>query len=589
MIFLIISFLLSTIFICGMEKTPAIPSAEVLYLQVTKLLAGKDLETTLGNYQIILNLLYAHSEWVKIFKHTTPIIDDLETVQDYRNRKDDDGTFHFVRQFTFEFTELNGYLSQEPNNFLDPFTNKIRKGSNSLFAIRYNTNTPQGIATVLSLGQGITRHPPYSLEHYLTAANKLLSSVNDNEVRTIAGIIKAYVLSILFFDHISHTPFVKSPLTREEHIISIYNLISSSLPYIDALYSKTDQLLLLWESTGAKDSYSFVVTTEFKEFNNKVKQILRDFALLEPAYEELYKKLYKELSSKISSAGRKRLAYMPFKQTLSTDFFTEHTNVPNTLPESITYSIPEPLSEIVSPETKIVQKKIPQKKQQKRKRRKKKNQPQRVQKSSTPEVQETSTLPQALKHVSLQEKTAPPTPTEQVPQLVNTLNLKLSYDERVLQWLDPAYQELHQNDVLYHTAPLILEKYILANNITTTRPHATRQNQLDTSYQSAGEIIYSDGTKKTVIFTLTCDPANICYHAGIEPHSADALIGEYFAKSHWEVNFSFLGNMPAKIRKPTREELASLPYIILKEDAFHVRIYDNINKVTLILYKKLSF
>ncbi len=590
MIFLIISFLLSTIFICGMEKTPAIPSAEVLYLQVTKLLARKDLETTLGNYQIILNLLYAHAEWVKIFKKITSIVEDIETVQDYYAKKDKNGVFYYTTQFTFDFNKPSGYLPMKTAIFKNIFINKISESFDDPYKISYNIITPQGIATGLAIGQGITKHPPKALEYYLEKANKFLSNTtNNDEVMTIAGVTKTIVLANIYANNIEQSPCVKDVLQEKE--LFVYNLISPSLPYINAIYEMTDLLKLFWDQEYAEhaDTGHFFVSKKLKDLNNKIKQILKNFVSFENTYQELYKKLYDDLNLRINRQKKNRRTLMHFKKILSEDFFELEETVPIDLPKTITYSILTPFSQIVSPETKIVQKKVSQKKQRKRKKRKKKNQPQQIQKPITPEAQETSALIQTPEDVSLQEEIPLPTNTEQNLQPITHLQLTHSYDDRVLQWLDPNYQELHPLGVLYHTAPLILEKYIFANNIMSNYKNASHPRQVDTSYQSAGEIIYADGKRETVVFTLTFDPANVCYHVGTDHFSGDEIFAEYSAFHYWKIKPPSPENAPAKIEKPTPQQRGSISYIIEKEDEFHVRIRDLTNNVTLILYKKLSF
>ncbi len=591
MIFLIISFLLSTIFICGMEKTPAIPSAEVLYLQVTKLLAGKDLETTLENYQITLNILFAHAEWVKVFKKIVPIIDDLETVQAYRTQKGNDGVFRFVRQFTYYSDKASGYFPMEAGGFLHILTNKKLNIYTDPYGISYNITTPQGMAIFLSIENAFTKSLHKSLEHYLEIANKLLSTTNEEEVKVLAGILKSTILSIIFYNCVFHAPHLEHILTDYQNIISVYALISPLLPYIEAIHTKLTPLHSCWKATSGHNNDSLFVTKELKELNGTIKQVLQDFSSFEPIYENLYKRLYEELGKKISTSRKNRITLMSFKKILE-QLLKPEANISEALSQTITYTLPTLASKKVLIQTTLPEKKTPEKiekKPKKRKRKKKKNQPtSQAKKPISPEAQESSTLVQTLEQVSLQKKTSPPTPTEQVPQLVNTLNLELSYDERVLQWLDSEYQKTHPVGVLYHTAPLILEKYILANNITTTRPHATRRNQVDRSYQSAGKIIYSDKKQETVIFTLTVDPENICYHVGIDHLAVDTMLGDYFTQSHWTITFPST-NSPVKKEKPTPQQLGSLSYIIEKEDEFHVRIKDLTNNVTLILYKKLSF
>lgn len=295
----------------------------------------------------------------------------------------------------------------------------------------------------------------------------------------------------------------------------------------------------------------------------------------------MYEKLYKNLTDKITSTGRKRTTYMHFKKT-SDKFFGPRIQIPLVLPETITYTdVTEPtkLSE------KITQ---PQKKTKKTRTRKRKKKSQ-----NTKPVGEKQAEP--LPTESLEKLTiasaeplpvqAPSTPKVQAEPHI--LDLTLAYDERVLNWLDPAYQAEHPTSILYHTAPLILEKYILANNITVQQSHARRPQQKDTAYQSAGEIIYPDGTQKTVIFTLVCDPNNICYHVGYEDQNAQEMINQYFAESHWNVNFPPLAS-PAKKVKPTQKQLASLLYIIFEDNIFCVRIKDLTNNVILILYKKIA-
>ncbi len=599
--FLLIIGLFFSFTMHSMEKTATLPSADDLYTKLTKVLnSSGDRESILRNYQIALNLLYAHSEWVKSLSIIIPIIEEMDKIQIYRCQKDLDGNPHFVGMVAFAETKNEaGYSKKKSGSFTDILTGRKRENvpqsSNDLI---YRISTPEAKAILLYVfGQVFKPLPLEILEPYLKRANYFLSLHINEEVTTIANIVKTRILEGICIRYMKKVPSV---MTAVENNISnpvlLNNIFTQLPPTIYTIYSGGSRLCAEWVVTSeGYQGYAFV-TEKLKKYMQIVQQACLDFIPMQPIIQTLYEKLYKDLSENIQSTGRNRIHYYSYKKVLTTAFFMlryKNDEIASFLPTTITYTTltpPIPPSEIVPLQKKQAQKNIPAKKQKKRKRRKKKSQStQQSQKMGTSEPEETSSLTPSLEQMKLQEKTPLPTNIEQTPQPTAHLQLTHSYDERVLQWLDPNYQELHPLGVLYHTAPLILEKYIFANNIPSKYENISHPGQVDTSYQSAGEIIYSDGKRETVVFTLTFDPTNVCYHVGTDHFSGDEIFAEYSAFHYWKIKPPSPENAPAKIEKPTPQQRGSISYIIEKEDEFHVRIRDLTNNVTLILYKKLSF
>lgn len=162
------------------------------------------------------------------------------------------------------------------------------------------------------------------------------------------------------------------------------------------------------------------------------------------------------------------------------------------------------------------------------------------------------------------------------------------YDYRCLRWFfDEDFLKRNNFDnekLLKHTFDFACDYYIFNYGIPQDWHNETHPGQIDTAYYMGGEILYPDGSKKTVLFACTKDPAGICYHRGIQQKES-SLFAE-FEKNKFEYDFPAYYFEPEsqeqRVELQINNELYSKTCF---ENQFYITIYDKTNKVTLILFK----
>jgi len=170
-----------------------------------------------------------------------------------------------------------------------------------------------------------------------------------------------------------------------------------------------------------------------------------------------------------------------------------------------------------------------------------------------------------------------------------TIEPTIKYAQRVTRWFDTQtndqeIQNTTKQNLLYHSFPLIADKYIFSLGIQTPWQNKTKPTQIDTNYSLGGEIIYPNGTCKTVVFTCCKDIHGTCYHRGFMVKEGNSLFDEYFQNSKWEIDFPpFTGGLTEE--KPTQIHLPDNDVCVIEDNYLCVRIADIKNNVTIVLYK----
>lgn len=157
------------------------------------------------------------------------------------------------------------------------------------------------------------------------------------------------------------------------------------------------------------------------------------------------------------------------------------------------------------------------------------------------------------------------------------------YADRVIAWFKDEEKRKKETtwDCLYHSFPIIVDKFLYNIGIKTT---GIDNKHSDISYSLAGEISYKKNLiQQHVIYTVTVDKSNMCYHRGITKKNYQAIVAEFFKNSKWNIDF------PPLIQEKSQCTIADVDptgKIIINND-FQTVIQDGLNDAIITLYKPI--
>lgn len=105
---------------------------------------------------------------------------------------------------------------------------------------------------------------------------------------------------------------------------------------------------------------------------------------------------------------------------------------------------------------------------------------------------------------------------------------KWQWDWRIKRWFNAQFASCYEPQVkLYHSFPLLIDRYLRIHGIASKRQNASHAGQTDTVYSLPGEIHYNDSARHYAVFNCTVDPHHVCYHRGITTKSGRQLMNEF--------------------------------------------------------------
>jgi len=319
------------------------------------------------------------------------------------------------------------------------------------------------------------------------------------------------------------------------------------------------------------------------KLRNEIKRLHAQYAPLKDAYAVLYKKVYDEIHTQIQDAmkinRREGVCFNLYKRSLKGIWHNKFAE--EDMPGTIVFFAQQQSGEFEDPDNRWIGPCALQTTQVKKKPKKKKKS-RRSGRPRTPEQMATH------EHNKELESAGPAYSHEVVTGELSGESAKdstPSYAQRVLDWftidVDSVGDNKQRYSVLYHSFSREADKYLIQHGIQTPWGNKIRADQIDTNYSLGGQIIYDDGTKGDVVFTICVDPQGTCYHRGFTKKHGNALIEEYAKNNYWQVaqeNYDeHFPTLPKAQPKASQDRVQENPLL--------VRIRDERNKAELILYK----
>ncbi len=534
------------------------------------------------------NFMLVSARLYDAFKEIYPVIPKLKKYQDIRIV--DDGK-SFIRC----------YGSHPTENCFVQLSRKTKCGNEYGFY----TSNPEAKAFMLQIAS-ILKLPgnAFNIEKISFLENILKSNRYNTEIQILSEIALHAIYAHKFYKIYNNAPAVikqlsLTPVFYENVLPVIINELNCNnhvREFIDILmfpkqiFALAAELDNYYRKKGDDYPDSIIITKQFNALAQKIASLSKQFE----HYKNEYNNLYKILIRMLVFQGRKnKISVFNYKarNSLLFDAYSfkkkgKYICNDNILPAEL-WKIKKNNKNFYDKDNHIVDKEI-QKKQTQKEAVVEKND--KASKDIQKIDHKNSTKQKSWAQIAVVK------PPIQLNNNVVSTHLQLNstkYDSRVLRWFDKENtgQEIinaHYISKLYHSFPLCIDKYIFSLGIKTDWKNQTNPSQTDINYSLGGEIIYPNGKQEQVVFTCCKDPQDVCYHRGFTVKEKNSLFEEYFAQSHWEVNFppleltNSINNAPAAYTYQDKDNFGS--YVISEND-FCIRIYDNKNKVTIILYK----
>jgi len=174
------------------------------------------------------------------------------------------------------------------------------------------------------------------------------------------------------------------------------------------------------------------------------------------------------------------------------------------------------------------------------------------------------------------------------------VNLK-DYDPRILQWFDPDFRKekrqqpnmynnvLSPDSLLYHSFPLQIDYLIKKYGAQSTKPNATRRNQIDTIHKIPGTIFYKDSIyRQTLYFSITIGEDGTIYHRGLEFGRITYIDMD---KNYQKGKIELISSNEDDIKLINKGKYKKIAYFLSGDS---ILLYDGLNQVNIKLHRNFQ-